>query len=160
MAETRHPRAQGALGSLVLTERGDVSPVPRHPRFRLFGAMNPANDAGKRELPPSIKARFTELYVGETTSREDLCSIVAAALAGVPRAPVDDIVDFFFAARGQAETTLLDSAGQKPQFRCAPSSFAPFPRHELCARGPSCDDTLGSSAAHALDAASQCLVIS
>jgi|APGre2960657444_1045066.scaffolds.fasta_scaffold00191_20 midasin len=82
--------------------------------------MNPANDAGKRELPPSIKARFTELYVGETTSREDLCSIVAAALAGVPRAPVDDIVDFFFAARGQAETTLLDSAGQKPQFRCAP----------------------------------------
>ena len=41
----------------MLTERGDATPVPRHPRFRLFGAMNPATDAGKRELPAGIKSR-------------------------------------------------------------------------------------------------------
>jgi midasin len=109
---------QGPEGSVILAERGDTVPVPRHPGFRLFGAMNPANDAGKRDLPASVRARFTELQVGETTSREDLCSIVTAALAGVPRAPIDDVVDFFLAARMEADTRLLDSAGQKPQFRC------------------------------------------
>eukprot|EP00624_Nannochloropsis_granulata_P001587 evm.model.NODE_17916_length_6768_cov_23.135048.1 len=51
----------GGGGSLVLTEKGDVAPVPRHPNFRLFAAMNPANDAGKKELPPSLRARFTEV---------------------------------------------------------------------------------------------------
>jgi hypothetical protein len=43
---------------------------------------------------------------------------VSAALAGVPRAPVDDIVDFYVAALREADTSLLDSAGQKPQYRC------------------------------------------
>ena len=89
----------------------------RHANFRLFGAMNPATDTGKRELPLGIKARFTELYVGETTAREDLCTLVSAALAGVPRAPVDDVVDFYVAALREADISLLDSAGQKPQYR-------------------------------------------
>ena len=112
----------------MLAERGDTAPVARHPSFRLFGAMNPANDAGKRDLPASVRSRFTELYMGETTTREDLSAIVTSSLAGVPRAPVDDIVDFFLAARTEAETRLLDSAGQKPQFRCVPGGA------HLCAR--------------------------
>lgn len=37
---------QDPRGSLVLAERGDAEPVPRHPAFRLFAAMNPATDAG------------------------------------------------------------------------------------------------------------------
>lgn len=118
ISHTRCRAPQGPEGSVVLAERGDTSPVARHPSFRLFGAMNPANDAGKRDLPASVRSRFTELYMGETTLREDLSAIVASSLAGVPRAPVDDIVDFFLAARTEAETRLLDSAGQKPQFRC------------------------------------------
>ena len=36
---------------MLLRERGDAEPVPRHPHFRLFAAMNPATDAGKRDLP-------------------------------------------------------------------------------------------------------------
>jgi hypothetical protein len=138
--------------------------------------MNPAMDAGKRELPAGIKARyallpgrvcgpnqqhhvltsvapphptrgfqhsFTELYVGETTAREDLCTIVAAALAGVPRAPVDDVVDFYTAALREADTSLLDSAGQKPQYRCAALSVSvPAPP----AAG-FCDDTSWGSVA-------------
>jgi len=120
--------SQGPDGSLVLSERGDATPIARHPDFRLFGAMNPAGDAGKRELPPAIKARFTELFVCETTGREDLTAIVAAALAGVARAPVDDLVDFYLGARAAAETTLLDSAGQKPQYRRVPRAPRPRPR--------------------------------
>jgi midasin (ATPase involved in ribosome maturation) len=37
----------GGSGSLVIAERGDAEGVPRHPNFRLFGAMNPATDAGE-----------------------------------------------------------------------------------------------------------------
>lgn len=43
-------------------------------------------------------------------------SIVSGYLAGIPRAPVEEVVDFYVAARAEAETTLLDSANQKPQY--------------------------------------------
>ena len=35
---------ESETGSIVLSERGDGKPIPCHPRFRLFGAMNPATD--------------------------------------------------------------------------------------------------------------------
>ncbi len=35
--------------------------VPRHPSFRLVAAMNPATDAGKRELPATLRNRLTEV---------------------------------------------------------------------------------------------------
>ena len=54
-------------GSIALTERGEVDVVPRHPNFRLFGAMNPPTDFGKKELPAGIRSRFTELYVEAIT---------------------------------------------------------------------------------------------
>ena len=52
-------------GSITLTERGDSAPVPRHPSFRVFAAMNPATDFGKRDLPASLRSRFSEQWVGE-----------------------------------------------------------------------------------------------
>ncbi|CAI7925301.1 unnamed protein product [Closterium sp. NIES-53] len=67
---------EGDAGSLAITERGDIEAVPRHPDFRLFAAMNPATDVGKRDLPPAIRSRFTELFVDEITSRQELGSIV------------------------------------------------------------------------------------
>ena len=103
-------------GSIVLSERGDGEPIPRHPRFRLFGAMNPATDVGKRDLPAALKHRFVEIYAGETESKEDLAMIVNTYLDGVPGVSVDDIVEFYIASRQAAHTTLLDSADQKPQY--------------------------------------------
>lgn len=44
-------------GSVVLTERGDLTPVKRHPNFRLFACMNPATDVGKRNLPQGLRNR-------------------------------------------------------------------------------------------------------
>jgi midasin (ATPase involved in ribosome maturation) len=44
-------------GSLVLTERGDIEEIPRHPNFKLFGSMNPPSDFGKRELPSTLRNR-------------------------------------------------------------------------------------------------------
>jgi midasin len=107
---------ESAKGSVVLSERGDAEPVVRHPRFRAFGAMNPATDVGKRDLPASLKHRFTEVFVGECEGREDLRLLVSNGLRGVPAAPVDAVVDFYLAARSAAKTALVDSADQKPQY--------------------------------------------
>ena len=108
---------ESAHGSVVLSERGDGAAVPRHPRFRLFGAMNPATDVGKRDLPAALKHRFTEIYAGECESREDLALLVKQGLRDtVPGSSIEAIVDFYLAARKDAAATLLDSADQKPQY--------------------------------------------
>ena len=52
---------EGGDGCLTLTERGDLEPIKRHPNFRLFAAMNPATDVGKKDLPPAVRTRFTEV---------------------------------------------------------------------------------------------------
>jgi midasin len=49
---------QSSDGSLLLMEKGDTVPVKRHPDFRLFACMNPATDAGKRDLPPGLQSRY------------------------------------------------------------------------------------------------------
>ena len=103
-------------GSVVLSERGDATPVYRHPRFRLFGAMNPATDVGKRDLPPALKHRFAEVYCGETESREDLQLLVRGYLRDVPSGVIAPIVDFYVEAKRVAHTVLLDSADQKPRY--------------------------------------------
>jgi len=43
--------------------------VTRHPNFRLIAAMNPATDAGKRELPAPLRNRFTEIWVPEPSQK-------------------------------------------------------------------------------------------
>ena len=103
-------------GSVVLSERGDATPVYRHPRFRLFAAMNPATDVGKRDLPPALKHRFAEVYCGETESREDLQLLVRGYLRDVPSGVIAPIVDFYVEAKRAAHTVLLDSADQKPRY--------------------------------------------
>lgn len=34
--------------------------------------MNPPTDAGKKDLPPALRSRFTELYVDELEDAADL----------------------------------------------------------------------------------------
>ena len=70
----------GPQGTLSLTERGDAGAIQRHPNFRLFGAMNPATDAGKRDLPPGIRQRFTELWVDEVVAPGDLAVVAGGFL--------------------------------------------------------------------------------
>ncbi|KAG1662050.1 hypothetical protein FOA52_005297, partial [Chlamydomonas sp. UWO 241] len=122
----------GAAGSVTLVERGDTMQVPRHPNFRLVAAMNPATDAGKRELPAALRNRFTELWVPEPSASEDLRSLVHAYLAGVGGAapPVESVVDFYLAAKADAVAALSDGAGQRPCFNlrtlCRALDYARF----------------------------------
>eukprot|EP00882_Tetradesmus_deserticola_P008051 GHRQ01008480.1.p1 GENE.GHRQ01008480.1~~GHRQ01008480.1.p1 ORF type:complete len:510 (+),score=225.95 GHRQ01008480.1:1216-2745(+) len=99
--------AADASTGLLLVERGDVCVVPQHPGFRLVAAMNPATDAGKRDLPPQLRSRFTEFWVGEPRSRQDLAQLVGGYLAGAaPAPPVDAVVDLYLAAKAEAVSWL------------------------------------------------------
>ena len=101
-------------GSVTLSDTGALEPVPRHPNFRVFACMNPPTDVGKKDLPPGLRNRFTEIYVSEMSSKEDLCVVVNEYLKEVTlRPPTDSIVSFYLEAKKLAKTTLEDGSGQK-----------------------------------------------
>lgn len=109
---------EGESGSLCLVERGDVSHVARHPNFRLFACMNPATDAGKRDLPFSLRSRFTEYFVDDVLDDEDLTLFVNQFLGDSKSGPelVNKIVCFYKAVKRDSEERLQDGANQKPQY--------------------------------------------
>ncbi|KAJ0395768.1 hypothetical protein ATCC90586_008727 [Pythium insidiosum] len=99
-----------------LTERGDVEIIRPHPNFRLFGAMNPSTDVGKKDLPPSLRNRFTEIYVDECVAPTDLQMVVQHHFRDIAKAPVLETVQFYLEARKQAEERLSDGARHKPRY--------------------------------------------
>ncbi|XP_061845412.1 midasin [Colius striatus] len=109
---------EGSSGSLVLLDRGDTEPLVRHPDFRLFACMNPATDVGKRNLPPGIRNRFTELYVEELRNEGDLQVLIMDYLRGlnVNKNTVQGIVKFYLSVRKEAETKLVDGTGHRPHY--------------------------------------------
>uniref|UniRef100_A0A0D3HEC5 Midasin n=1 Tax=Oryza barthii TaxID=65489 RepID=A0A0D3HEC5_9ORYZ len=108
----------GESGTLCLAERGDVDYIERHPCFRMFACMNPATDAGKRELPYTFRSRFTEFFVDDLIDDDDLRLFVSKYLDGlhVAKGVADSIVRFYKAAKKESEEKLQDGANQKPQF--------------------------------------------
>lgn len=114
-----------STGSVTLTERGDSSALQRHPEFRLFAAMNPATDAGKKDLPPSIRARFSELYVDELLDTVELRTIAARYLQKVVSTHDKSLesmetagraVEIYLQCRELAERQLIDASGHKPRY--------------------------------------------
>ncbi|KAF0928097.1 hypothetical protein E2562_037875 [Oryza meyeriana var. granulata] len=108
----------GESGTLCLAERGDVDYIERHPCFRMFACMNPATDAGKRDLPYTFRSRFTEFFVDDLIDDADLRLFVNKYLDGLHAAKgvTDSIVRFYKAAKKESEEKLQDGANQKPQF--------------------------------------------
>ncbi|KAI9262309.1 P-loop containing nucleoside triphosphate hydrolase protein [Phascolomyces articulosus] len=112
---------QDAEGSLLLTEKGDVEPIQRHPNFRLFACMNPATDVGKRDLPPGLRNRFTEFYVHPPDQRyEDLLQIVRRYMGKIAvsdERSCDDVAEFYLEAKKLTQQhQLVDGANQRPHF--------------------------------------------
>lgn len=124
MLESLGGLLQDPRGSLLLVERGDSDPIPRDPGFRIFACMNPAGDAGKKSLPPGIRSRFTELWVGPPDARTgDISLVVQSTLGPVPVSGGDeaglhgDIVGFYREVRALAGSgALADAAGQKVHY--------------------------------------------
>ena len=107
--------------SLLLSETGDAERVRAHEGFRIFGAMNPATDVGKRDLPASFRSRFTEIFIDppDRTS-EDLISIIKVYLGSYTHADVrasSDIAKAYLEIKALSEQNLLDDgSNQKPHF--------------------------------------------
>jgi MoxR-like ATPase len=114
-----------STSSITLSERGDVEALHRHPDFRLFAAMNPATDVGKKDLPSSIRARFTEFYVDELVDPAELRAISARYLNGLMLTGstmlenseiVVKSVEVYLRCRELSEQVLVDSSGQRPRY--------------------------------------------
>jgi midasin len=107
--------------SLLLTEAGNIERIRAHPEFRVFAAMNPATDVGKKDLPPGVRSRFTELYV-DSPDRDlkSLQSIVRAYLrqetTADPAIAVDVSILYQKIIALSQDNKLVDGAGQKPHF--------------------------------------------
>ncbi|KAI3766421.1 hypothetical protein L2E82_16478 [Cichorium intybus] len=105
-------------GSLCLAERGDVDYITRHPNFRIFACMNPATDAGKRDLPLFLRNRFTEYFMDDVLEDDDLILFINRFME--PDHSVKDvttkILKFYKIAKKESEERLQDGANQKPQY--------------------------------------------
>ena len=51
-----------------------------HSSFRLLATMNPGGDFGKKELSPALRNRFTEIWVENALSQEDIRRIVSCRI--------------------------------------------------------------------------------
>lgn len=109
---------EGDNGALCLAERGDIDYIHRHPNFRIFACMNPATDAGKRDLPFSLRSRFSEYFVDDVLDDDDLSLFINQFISDghKDRELINKIVCFYKASKEESEERLQDGANQKPQY--------------------------------------------
>ncbi|KAF8630919.1 hypothetical protein AX17_005277 [Amanita inopinata Kibby_2008] len=111
----------GPTASITLSEQGSLEPIPRHPNFRLFACMNPATDVGKKDLPPNIRARFTEIDVPPPDAdKETLLSIINQYIgsnAVGDKASIMNIAEFHQSVKALAEQRqIADGANHRPHY--------------------------------------------
>ncbi|KAL9104324.1 MAG: hypothetical protein Q9163_000715 [Psora crenata] len=107
--------------SLLLSESGDFGRIYAHKDFRIFAAMNPATDIGKRDLPPSIRSMFTETFVGAPDKDPaDLVAIIKSYLGNYSHSDLHvatDVAKLYSEINKLGDMSkLADSANHKPHF--------------------------------------------
>jgi len=106
--------------SILLTESGNVERIYAHEDFRIFGAMNPATDIGKRDLPLGFRSRFTELFIeAPDKDLENLIPVVKAYLGNnyVDVRAATDVAQLYIEIKRLADgSQLVDGAKQKIHF--------------------------------------------
>lgn len=112
----------GSVGpSILLAETGETERVRAHKDFRVFGAMNPANDVGKRDLPLSLRSRFFELFI-ESPDKDlgNLVPVVEAYLGSSTHTDTrvaSDVAQLYLDIQKLAQDNhLVDGADQKPHY--------------------------------------------
>lgn len=83
--------------------------------------MNPATDVGKKDLPPNIRSRFTEIDVPPPDADKDtLLTIITqyiGACAVGDKGIIMNVAEFYIAAKGLAgKRQLADGANHRPHF--------------------------------------------
>jgi len=107
--------------SILLTERGDIESIKAHPDFRIFGCMNPSTDVGKKDLPLSIRSRFSEIYVHSPD--RDILDLLMIIDKYINRYAIgdewvgNDIAELYLEAKKLSESNkIVDGANQRPHF--------------------------------------------
>ncbi|KAH9601131.1 Midasin AAA lid domain 5 [Trypanosoma melophagium] len=109
----------GDVDNLFLTDKGSCEPIKRHRNFNVFANMNPPTDVGKKELPPSLRSKFTELYVNEPFDRNDINIVVTEYIGHLAAdCKSEEITTFFLECVGNAKSSLcsLDGETKPPSF--------------------------------------------
>ena len=109
------------LPYLLLPEAGNLERVMGHPSLRIFAAMNPATDAGKKDLAPGLRSKFTEIFVpSPDDDMQDLISLVStylgSSVGGDERAAADLARIYLRIKKLNDENCLTDGAGDRPHF--------------------------------------------
>lgn len=101
-----------------LIEKGEIHSVQASSGFRLFGCMNPGKQVGKKELPQSLRSKFTEILVPEMEKFEDVLEVVRFYLEGkADRRTMENIVNFYLEVRKLSKEGLIeDGCGRCPQY--------------------------------------------
>lgn len=120
IADLLHSGSEGSP-SILLSETGEIERINAHPDFRVFGAMNPATDVGKRDLPLGLRSRFTEIYVASPDKdKKDLLTIIKTYLKGNNARLdqlADSVADLYLEIKKLAESKMLvDGANEVPHF--------------------------------------------
>ena len=101
-------------------QEGDI--ILKHPNFRIFACMNPATDIGKKQLPDGLRSRFTEYFIQEPLTKDELLPIVSDYLRRLhdfseeTKSLSEKIVKFYFEIKSLADKILIDGTGHKPTF--------------------------------------------
>ncbi|GMH65392.1 hypothetical protein TrST_g10125 [Triparma strigata] len=113
----------GVEGTLTIQERGDLKAIKRHPDFRIFAAMNPATDNGKKDLPKGMRSRFTEIYVDELKDELELRKVSSKYFRGLitktsneKDSYVNSTVRAYLQCKDKADSVLVDSQNKKPSY--------------------------------------------
>ena len=122
---------QSEKGGSSLEEASSIC-IRKHKDFRIFAAMNPPNDIGKRELPLSLRGRFTEFYVEDLVDKQDLLLVVEKYLGGAAQGSelIETAVDVYLRCREMAMKNMVDGAGLRPHYslrsltRCMQSALS------------------------------------
>ena len=83
--------------------------------------MNPATDVGKKDLPPNIRARFTEIDVPPPDAdKETLLSIIKQYIGNSTvgdKASIMDVAEFYQSVKALAEQRrIADGANHRPHY--------------------------------------------
>ena len=118
LLERISPLLEPYPSSITIAEKGDINPIKRNKNFRLFAAMNPATDVGKRALSNSVRSRFTEFYVDEPILDEDLVLVIEKYLGvGIEKRMLDLIINLYKKVKRElAVKCLVDGNNKRPVY--------------------------------------------
>ncbi|CAL6107242.1 Midasin [Hexamita inflata] len=89
--------------------------VKKHPNFRVFASMNPATDAGKKQLSQNLLSHFTVLNLEEMHDQIDLQILCESYLNNL-YTDLQSIVELFIQLKQLSRTTLKTTNNQNPVY--------------------------------------------